>query len=293
MAARGGTSSPSVLGLFITTTATPVVRPCTPRRLASVGRIHPRAARVRSPLCCASLAPPFAPPRQWPDNDMTRTLPEYCPCTGSFRPAAALTIVPIFCCISVGLLPPELRLAPATSPQTCLIAAATRSHATQPWLPVVAAPLQSRPPEPPYACFHSLSTNGPVVDSFEVAPVRPLPRARGSPSLAPARCIDPPRLLCPRLDAPRPPVLPGPAPPPSAALPPRVDPAAPRRLRLPASTHPPHAVSGSPRRPSHPTPGPAPAPPLGCHAPRRLRLGPPPAGLVFNPARRLRSRAAS
>nr|XP_040245555.1 atherin-like [Aegilops tauschii subsp. strangulata] len=49
----------------------------------------------------------------------------------------------------------------------------------------------------------------------------------------------------------------------------------------------------SPRRPGRPTPGPAPAPPLGYHAPRRLRLGAPPAGLVLNLARRLHSRAAS
>ncbi|XBI91218.1 hypothetical protein VPH35_028594 [Triticum aestivum] len=34
------------LDLFVTTAATPAVRPCAPRRLASVGRIHPRAARV-------------------------------------------------------------------------------------------------------------------------------------------------------------------------------------------------------------------------------------------------------
>ncbi|XP_037474086.1 serine/arginine repetitive matrix protein 1-like [Triticum dicoccoides] len=56
------------------------------------------------------------------------------------------------------------------------------------------------------------------------------------------------------------------------------------RLCLPASTRPPHAGSGSPRRPGRLTPSPAPAQPLGCHAPRRLRLGAPPAGLVFNPA---------
>nr|XP_020198988.1 extensin-like [Aegilops tauschii subsp. strangulata] len=52
------------------------------------------------------------------------------------------------------------------------------------------------------------------------------------------------------------------------------------RLCLPASTRPPHTGSGSPRRPGHPTPGPAPAPPLAASGsvPRRPRLqpGPPP-----------------
>ncbi|XBI15912.1 hypothetical protein VPH35_058253 [Triticum aestivum] len=51
------------LAFFTTTVATPAVRPHA-RGLASVGRIHPRAARVCSPPCCALLRPKraFAPP---------------------------------------------------------------------------------------------------------------------------------------------------------------------------------------------------------------------------------------
>ncbi|XBI55990.1 hypothetical protein VPH35_037678 [Triticum aestivum] len=159
-------------------------------------------------------------------------------CMSPRRPAPSPASAPPRGLLLLGAAPggPVRATAPATSPQTCPVVAATSSHATQPWLPVVAAPLQSRPPEAPYACFYSLSTNGPVVDSFEVAPVRPRPAPAGLSRVRLPASAGPPHAGSGSRVAPR---LPGPSPPPARcpARRPRLQPGQPPPLprRVPAA----------------------------------------------------------
>nr|XP_020169184.1 vegetative cell wall protein gp1-like [Aegilops tauschii subsp. strangulata] len=195
------------------------------------------APGLRAPATCTTSSPTAGCSARWPAPRRTAPVRDYLHRARAIRqlpqhvcrlvaPGRLLARVPARRLLAGRLRALQLRLlAPATTPRPS-------ASAFPPW-------------------WH-----GPVIDSFEFAPVRALPRAPGSPSPAPARHIDPPRLLYMRLDALRPPVSPGPAPPPSATPAACINTATPRQRPPALAGSLPRTAGSAPRPTTRPLAGP-------------------------------------